>query len=118
MAPKTFRAIIVGGGVGGLTLANIFEQLAIDYVLLEAYREFSPQVGASIAMLPGGQRILNQLGCKEPFVEGVPSIDTTKPTVQGKPIFIYRGYNDNLIKRLMFAAHGWEGIMPFLPRPV
>ncbi|KAL8364969.1 hypothetical protein RB595_003993 [Gaeumannomyces hyphopodioides] len=104
MAPKPFRAIIVGGGVGGLTLANIFEQLAIDYVLLEAYRDFSPQVGASIAMLPGGQRILEQLGCNERFIEGVPSLDTSKPTIQGKPIFIFRGYNDNLIKRTGYGV--------------
>ncbi|KAL8335607.1 hypothetical protein RB601_008592 [Gaeumannomyces tritici] len=103
MAPKPFRAIIVGGGVGGLTLANILEQLDIDYVLLESYRDFSPQAGASIAMMPGGQRILEQLGCKQAFVEGVPSLDTTTPTVQGKPIFIFRGYNENMIKR---TGHG------------
>ncbi|KLU91722.1 hypothetical protein MAPG_10239 [Magnaporthiopsis poae ATCC 64411] len=103
MAPKSFRAIIVGGGVGGLTLANILEQLGIDYVLLEAFRDFSPQVGASIAMQPGGQRILDQLGCKAGFVEGVPGLDTSKPTTAGKPILIFRGYNDSMVKR---TGHG------------
>lgn len=103
MGPKPFRAVIVGGGVGGLTLANILEQMGIDYVLLEAYREFCPEAGASIAMLPAGQRILDQLGCKEAYVKGVPSLNTTKPILDGKPILIFRGYNDNMVKRWVLS---------------
>lgn len=34
----------------------------IDYVVLEARNEIAPQVGASIAILPNGARILDQLG--------------------------------------------------------
>ncbi|OJD30037.1 fad binding domain-containing protein [Diplodia corticola] len=58
-----FRAIIAGGGISGLCLANMFERLGIDYVLLEAYGEAAPQVGASIGLLPNSLRILDQLGC-------------------------------------------------------
>ncbi len=62
-----FQVIIVGGGVGGLTLANALEKAEVDYVLLESKDEVAPTVGASIAMAPNGSRVLDQLGgCKFP----------------------------------------------------
>lgn len=60
-----FRVIIVGGGLGGLTLANALERADIDYVLLEARADICPQLGASIGIFPHGARILDQLGCWE-----------------------------------------------------
>ena len=59
---STFRVIIVGGGIAGLTLANSLERAGVDYVLLERRGELAPQVGASIWLLPNGLRILDQLG--------------------------------------------------------
>jgi 2-polyprenyl-6-methoxyphenol hydroxylase-like FAD-dependent oxidoreductase len=59
---KDLRVVIVGGGVAGLALANMLERFDIDYVLLEAYRDIAPQVGASIVMMANGLRILDQLG--------------------------------------------------------
>ncbi|TKX19870.1 FAD-binding domain-containing protein 47 [Elsinoe australis] len=58
-----FRAIIVGGGVAGLTLANSLERAGISYLLLEGRDEIAPRVGASIATLSNGARILDQLEC-------------------------------------------------------
>lgn len=58
-----FKVIIVGGSVSGLSLANMFEKFKIEYVLLEAHPEIAPQLGASMGLLPGGLRILDQLGC-------------------------------------------------------
>ncbi|KAK0721257.1 hypothetical protein B0T21DRAFT_49734 [Apiosordaria backusii] len=58
-----FRVIIVGGSVSGLSLANMLEKFGIDYLLLEAHAEIAPQLGASMGLLPGGLRILDQLGC-------------------------------------------------------
>lgn len=58
-----FKVIIVGGSVSGLSLANMLEKFDIDYVLLEAHPEIAPQLGASMGLLPGGLRILDQLGC-------------------------------------------------------
>lgn len=55
------RVIIVGGSVTGLTLAHCLHHCNIDFVLLEAGREIAPQVGASIAVLPNGLRIFDQL---------------------------------------------------------
>ncbi|KAH6649045.1 FAD binding domain protein [Truncatella angustata] len=65
IASESFKAIIVGGGVAGLTLANMLEKFDIDYVLLEAHGDIAPAVGASIGMLPNGLRILDQIGCYE-----------------------------------------------------
>ncbi|KAH8885604.1 FAD/NAD(P)-binding domain-containing protein [Thozetella sp. PMI_491] len=68
MAPhKDFKIAIVGGSIAGLSLANMLEKFGLDYILLEAYPEIAPQVGASIGMMPNGLRILDQIGCYEPF---------------------------------------------------
>ncbi|VTT76422.1 unnamed protein product [Fusarium fujikuroi] len=64
-----FKVIIVGGSVAGLSVANMLERFDIDYVLLEAYPQIAPQVGASIGILPNGFRILDQLGCFEPILD-------------------------------------------------
>ncbi|KAJ6481201.1 FAD binding domain-containing protein [Mycena vitilis] len=58
-----FKVLIVGGSIAGLVLANMLEQLGIDFLVLEGYTEIAPQVGASIAFHPNGCRILDQIGC-------------------------------------------------------
>jgi len=65
MSKYPFKAIIVGGSVAGLTLAHTFEKAGINYVLLEARDTISPQLGASIVIMPNGARILDQLGVYE-----------------------------------------------------
>lgn len=62
-----FNVVIAGAGVAGLTLANMLEKLDIDYIVLEAYRQIAPQVGASIGLFPNGLRILDQIDCYEPI---------------------------------------------------
>ncbi|KAH8810054.1 hypothetical protein F5882DRAFT_99982 [Hyaloscypha sp. PMI_1271] len=59
---SAFTAIIVGGSVAGLTLAHMFSKAHINYTLLEARDDISPQLGASIVIMPNGARILDQLG--------------------------------------------------------
>lgn len=63
----TFRVIIAGGGIAGLTLANMLEKHDLDYLVLEGHSSIAPAVGASIGMFPNGLRILDQLGCYEPI---------------------------------------------------
>lgn len=58
----SFKVIIAGASVSGLSLANMLEKFNIDYVILEAYPNVAPQLGASIGLLPSGLRILDQLG--------------------------------------------------------
>ncbi|KAF4943616.1 hypothetical protein FSARC_14879 [Fusarium sarcochroum] len=63
----TLQLIIVGASITGLSLAHMIEKLSLDieFVILEAYPEIAPQVGASIGLLPNGLRILDQLECYE-----------------------------------------------------
>lgn len=62
---KDFRVLITGGSIAGLSLALALEQHGVDFLVLEAHPEIASQVGASIAVLPNGFRILDQLGCYE-----------------------------------------------------
>lgn len=57
------KVLIAGGSIAGLTLANAFERVGIEYILLERWHEIAPDVGASIVIFPNGARILDQLGC-------------------------------------------------------
>lgn len=56
-----FKVIIVGGGIGGLTLASALEKAGVDYVLLEK-RDIAPDLGASITSLPCTTVVHEQLG--------------------------------------------------------
>ncbi|KAJ7147151.1 hypothetical protein C8R43DRAFT_1012137 [Mycena crocata] len=58
-----FKVLIGGGSIAGLALANMLEQLGIDFLILEAYPEIASQVGASTGFTPNGSRILFQIGC-------------------------------------------------------
>ncbi|KAM7200786.1 hypothetical protein V8F33_003717 [Rhypophila sp. PSN 637] len=60
--PGTFRVVIVGGSIAGLTLAHSLHRAGIDYVVLEARDKIDPQVGASIGLFSNGSRVLDQLG--------------------------------------------------------
>lgn len=61
---RPLKVIIVGGGIAGLTLANALERLPVhvEYALLESRDHLAPQLGAGLALLPNGCRILDQLG--------------------------------------------------------
>lgn len=58
-----FRVVIAGASIAGLSLALALERAGVDFVVLEAHPSVAPQVGASIAVLPNGARVLDQLGC-------------------------------------------------------
>lgn len=59
---NSFKVIVVGGSIAGLTLAHCLERAGIDYIVLERRDEIAPQVGASVGIMPNGARILDQLG--------------------------------------------------------
>ena len=63
-SPKSFRVIVVGAGVTGLTFSHALQKAGIDHVVIEK-GEVAPQWGASIGMHSHGCRILDQLGCLE-----------------------------------------------------
>lgn len=58
-----FRVVIAGASIAGLSLALALERAGVDFLVLEAHGSVAPQVGASIAVLPSGARVLDQLGC-------------------------------------------------------
>lgn len=61
---SSFKVLIVGGSIAGLTLANSLEAYGVPYELLEA-QEIAPQLGVGIGIQPPGLRVLDQLGCYE-----------------------------------------------------
>ncbi|KAI9929711.1 hypothetical protein MW887_001187 [Aspergillus wentii] len=82
---KNFRVVIVGGSIAGLTLAHSLERANIDYVVLEAYNDIAPQVGASIGVLPNGARILDQLGIYDDILDEVEPMKD-HPSEHGYPV--------------------------------
>lgn len=58
----SFRVIIVGRGIAGLTASHCLQKAGIDHVVLESRDEIDPAEGASIAIYPHEARILQQFG--------------------------------------------------------
>jgi salicylate hydroxylase len=63
------RILIVGGGIGGLTLAAALRQHGFTAELVEYSRSWRP-VGAGIAVQPNGIRVLRMLGLSAPIEHG------------------------------------------------
>lgn len=62
---SSFRVIVVGAGVAGLTASHCLQKAGVEHVVLERRSEITPPEGASIAIYPQGARILHQIGCLE-----------------------------------------------------
>jgi FAD dependent monooxygenase len=80
MNPLNFRVIIVGGSVGGLTLAHCLSRAGIDYVVLEKGDQIAPEIGASIGIMPNGARVLAQLGLFEELESHIKPLSTAHIT--------------------------------------
>ncbi|KAM0468358.1 hypothetical protein ACHAP7_011029 [Fusarium lateritium] len=108
---KSFRVIIAGGGVAGLTLANMLERFDIDYVMLEGYGQIAPAVGASIGMFPNGLRILDQIDLYDPLKEIVTPVQYTQSIrdMNGRPISSIPRLQEHVVLR-----HGYP--LMFLDR--
>ncbi|CAG9949006.1 unnamed protein product [Clonostachys rosea f. rosea IK726] len=107
---SNFKVVIAGGSITGLTLANMLQLYGIDFVILEAWHEMTPQVGASIGMLPHGNRILDQLGLYEKVLELCPPLDSMHfRDHTGKIIHEFKGMNGSMHER-----HGYP--ITFLDR--
>ncbi|KAF2020082.1 FAD-binding domain-containing protein [Aaosphaeria arxii CBS 175.79] len=105
-----FKVVIGGGSITGLTLANMLQLYDIDFVVLESYSDIAPQVGASIGMLPHGNRILDQLGLYQKLLELSPPLDSFHfRDHTGKILCEFRGMNHSMGER-----HGYPII--FLDR--
>ncbi|GJN86941.1 hypothetical protein PLIIFM63780_010523 [Purpureocillium lilacinum] len=67
MAREHVTVGIVGGGIGGLTLAKMLEMIGVSYILYESYHDIAPDSGASLGVMPNGLRIIDQLGLTDKF---------------------------------------------------
>lgn len=74
-AHRSFKVIIAGASVSGLTLANALEKAGVDFLVLER-GDIAPQLGASIGILSQTSKVLEQLG----ICEGIR--ETTIPLMQ------------------------------------
>ncbi|KAF9993894.1 hypothetical protein BGZ80_005951 [Entomortierella chlamydospora] len=59
---NTTKAIIVGGGIAGLSLALMMELAGIEYEILERYTGDEPDVGSGLVLGPPVLRLLEQMG--------------------------------------------------------
>lgn len=66
------KAIIVGGGIGGLTAAVALHQRGWQVEVLERAPEFT-EVGAGLAIQPNGLRALDALGLGDGLRAGCPA---------------------------------------------
>ncbi|KAF5583345.1 zeaxanthin epoxidase [Fusarium subglutinans] len=108
MKGKSERTVIIaGGGISGLSLANMLERAGIRYVLLESHDEIAPQVGASIGLQSSGLRILDQLGCADELMSlvDIPLNNTYIRYPDGSVIKHHSSVQDHLIER-----HGYPTI--------
>ena len=60
------RAIIAGGGIGGLATALAFEKIGLDYIVLEQASEIK-EIGSGITIWSNGLNCLKELGLEQPF---------------------------------------------------
>ena len=58
---NNFDPVIVGGGPGGATLANIFASRGIKVALIERQKDFSKEFRGE-ALMTSGKEVLNQIG--------------------------------------------------------
>ncbi|KAI0474665.1 FAD/NAD(P)-binding domain-containing protein [Xylaria cf. heliscus] len=111
MAESKFRAIIIGGGPIGLTIANGLKKANLDFLILERYPTIVSESGAGIMLWPHSARVFDQLGlleaCEGRYIQlqDKTSIHLDGTFIRSAPIFHY--ISDN---------HGYK-CMNF-PRPL
>lgn len=91
-----FRVIIVGGGIGGLTLANCLQHANIDFVVLEGRKKIGLHFGSGVGIDPPAARILDQLGIfsdlESQFCGTAPTKAAVFRNINGKFLFESNGY--------------------------
>lgn len=106
MTSKPLKVIIAGGSVAGLSLALMLEKNGIDFVVLEAYPDIAPQVGASIGVLPNGLHILDQLGCCDQVI-GMAEYPVEKVFFRdssGRPFWSLEDFGREMVDRLVICS--------------
>jgi 2-polyprenyl-6-methoxyphenol hydroxylase-like FAD-dependent oxidoreductase len=79
--PGKVSVTIVGGGIGGLSLANMFEHAGINYVILEKYSTIKA-LGSSLGLDASSLTVMEQLGLLDDFYKA------------SKPVRQFNFYNE------------------------
>jgi salicylate hydroxylase len=79
------RAVVVGGGIGGVATAVALARAGIDVQVYEQARELT-EVGAGVALAPNGLRMLDRLGVAEGVARlGARHVSTQLRLADGRP---------------------------------
>jgi len=79
------RAVVVGGGIGGMAAAVALARAGIDVKVYEQARELT-EVGAGVSLAPNGLRMLDRLGVGEGIQRlGAPHVSTQLRLAGGQP---------------------------------
>lgn len=65
----TFRIIVAGGGLVGLTTAHILSKAGIEFVVLEQHDNVTPYLGSLLSIMPSTLRVIDQLDLLDTFNE-------------------------------------------------
>jgi salicylate hydroxylase len=127
MCPGTLRIAIIGGGIGGLTLALALRQRNIAADVFEQAPELT-EIGAAVALSANATRELRRLGCLDPI-----AAVATEPTeliyrrwqdgrrIAAHPVRKDSAYRDRFgapyfgvhradLQRILSSAHGFSGL--------
>jgi salicylate hydroxylase len=79
------RAVVVGGGIGGMAAAAALDRAGIDVQVHEQARELT-EVGAGVSLAPNGLRMLDRLGVGEGIRRlGARHVSTQLRLADGRP---------------------------------
>ena len=80
------RAVVVGGGIGGMAAAVALARAGIDVQVYEQARELT-EVGAGVSLAPNGLRMLDRLGVGEGIRRlGARHVSTELRLADGRPV--------------------------------
>ncbi|KAI0202484.1 hypothetical protein F4808DRAFT_468608 [Astrocystis sublimbata] len=84
---SSFKILIIGGGIAGLSLAIMLEKYGLEYELLEKHADVAPKLGAGVGLTPNGARILDQIGVWDEMCRHASPVDSgTALSPQGRTV--------------------------------
>jgi 2-polyprenyl-6-methoxyphenol hydroxylase-like FAD-dependent oxidoreductase len=100
------RALVVGGGIAGPTLAMFLARARIEPVVFEAYPR-TDDVGGAFQIAPNGLRVLAELGLADALLaQGHPSTDMAFRNHRGRIVGIAKtGRSGRAVNILRAAVH-------------
>ncbi|RYP85134.1 hypothetical protein DL769_001038 [Monosporascus sp. CRB-8-3] len=96
----SFKVLIIGGGIAGLSLAIMLEAYGFEYELLEKHADVAPKLGAGVGLTPNGARILDQIGVWDEMCMHASPVDSgTALSPQGQTV-IFNPHMGEWLERL------------------